>query len=77
MSLFETRQPATSPPPEPGAGGYDRMGVPGPDGALRWLTKGEFEKLPLVERVRILSTGSVRFFRQGRQIPPREALRGN
>ena len=80
MNLFQAAKPTAGAGGAPGAGGgaalgYDRMGVPGPDGAVRWLTKGEFERLPLIDRVRILSAGEATFFRQGQQISPREALK--
>jgi hypothetical protein len=76
MSPSGTTGPGRDTGPEPGASGYDRLGVPGADGGVRWLTKQEFERLSLVDRVRILASGDVTFFRQGQQITPREAMRG-
>ena len=43
-------------------------------GTLEW-TAADFNLLPLIERIRLLSTGQVRFFRAGAEIPAREALR--
>jgi hypothetical protein len=76
VSLFGKAVASKSADPEAGGAGYDRLGVPEPGGALRFLTKEEFEGLPLVDRVRMLSAGGLRFFRQGKEVSPREALRG-
>ena len=56
--------------------GYDRIGVPGHNGEVRFLTRAQFEALPLAERVSLLMGGKLQFFRDGRQLSPREALRG-
>jgi len=59
-----------------GGSGYDRLGIPEPNGQFRYVTRAEFERLPLGDRVRLLMGGTLRFFRNGEQIPAREALRG-
>ena len=56
--------------------GYDRVGIPGPDGVLGYLTKAQFERLPLLERVQYLTKGQLRFFRREVEVPPAEALKG-
>jgi hypothetical protein len=45
------------------------------DGREAEWTAEKFKEIPLVERIRMLSAGQVRFFRQGSEIPAREALR--
>jgi hypothetical protein len=59
-----------------GKGGYDRIGVPNGAGAVKLMTKGDFENLPLADRVRLLMGGTLQFFRDGQQVTAREALRG-
>jgi hypothetical protein len=76
MGLFDKIADNKAAPPAPAAGGFDRLGIVGPDGAIRWLTRTDFEGLPLVDRVRLLAGGSAQFYRQGQQISPREAMRG-
>jgi hypothetical protein len=61
-------------PPAPGGSGYDRMGVRQPDGTLRYLTRVEFEGLPLPERVKLLM-GELLFFKDGQPVSARDALR--
>jgi len=65
--------PTGRPPGSPGAG-YDQVGIPQPDGSLKMLTKAEFERLPLSERIRLLM-GELRFFRNQQPVSSREALR--
>ena len=67
-----TDRPASSAPQE----GFDEIRVPSPDGSVRQLTRAEFEALALPERVALLMSGKMQFFRQGRQVGAREALRG-
>jgi hypothetical protein len=43
---------------------------------MQFVTRAEFEKLPLGDRVRLLMGGNLRFFRGDREVPAREALRG-
>jgi hypothetical protein len=77
MGLFDKIADTKGAPPAPAAGGFDRLGIVGSDGAVRWLTKSDFEGLPLVDRVRLLAGGSsAQFYRGGQQISPREAMRG-
>lgn len=56
--------------------GYDRVGVPGPDGGLTYLTKVQFERLPLLERVQHLAKGHLRFYRRDLEVPAGDALKG-
>lgn len=75
-SIFDGKTPA--PPPAAGngsAGGYDRVKVPGEGGQFRILSRTEFENLPLNERVKHLLGGKLVFFRDGAEIPARDALR--
>ena len=58
------------------AGGYDRVGVALDGGDTQWLSRGEFQALQLTERVRILATGSARFYRGAFEVSPMEAMRG-
>ena len=61
----------SSTPPAP----YDEVIAPGPDGELKRMSKREFESLPLENRVRLLVQGTLRFSRNGQEIPPSEAMR--
>jgi hypothetical protein len=70
MSLFGSGAPAS---PDPSAR-YDTVSFPGPTGEQRTLPRAEFEKLPLVERVRLLAGGQMRFFRGGEEVSPGVAL---
>ena len=58
------------------AGGFDHVEMPSEAGqpAAR-LTKVEFEALPLERRVGLLVRGTLRFYRDGREIAPSQALR--
>ena len=58
------------------AGGYDRLGIPRANGQMEFVTRAEFERLPLGERVRLLMGGTLKFFRNGQEITARQALRG-
>jgi hypothetical protein len=44
------------------------------DGAERRLTRAEFEKLTLVDRVRLLAGGDIRFFRGAAEVDKSIAL---
>ena len=66
---------AAGAPGAPG-GGYDRLGIPRANGEMEFVTRAEFEKLPLGERVRLLMGGTLKFFRNGQEITARQALRG-
>jgi len=56
--------------------GYDRIGIADAEGAIRYLSKSEFENLPVAERVRLLMGGKLQFFQGDRQLTAREALKG-
>jgi hypothetical protein len=75
MDLFAKRSSAI----EGGAGGsavagYDRVSITAADGATRDLTRSEYQKLPLPERVRLLLELRARFFAGEREVPPSQAL---
>jgi hypothetical protein len=71
MNLFSSTPPALAHSSAP----YDTMAFPDPAGAIKTLTRTEFEKLPLVERVRLLAGGQSRFFRDGEEVSPRAAMK--
>ncbi len=81
MGLFDFLQPSPhkAAPASPAAPmpdkGYDRLAVPSEDGVTRFMTRSEFQKLALVDRVRLLAGGRLRFFRGDEEIAPGEALR--
>lgn len=58
------------------ASGYDRVGVVMDGGEIRWMTKSQFQALPLIERVRLLAGGEMRFYRGALEITALEAMRG-
>jgi hypothetical protein len=62
--------------PAANGSGYDRIGLPSDNGDVRYLTRQEFEALPLSERVALLMRGKLQFYRDGRAVSAREALRG-
>jgi hypothetical protein len=69
-------------PPAPGsagrpATGFDHVDLPSSDGpeGRRRLSKAEFDRLPLQERIGLLVQGTLRFYREGREVPPSEAMR--
>jgi hypothetical protein len=68
----------TEPPQEVGvrsaAEGYDQVRWRSPEGTDSTWTRAQFEALGLVERVRLLAGGELRFFRQGQEVSPRAAL---
>ena len=68
--------PGGDPATETPATGYDRVGVTADGGEVRWLSRGEFQALTLVERVRILSGGGARFYRGALEVSAMEAMRG-
>jgi hypothetical protein len=67
--------PAERPAPSPANEGYDEIRIPLPDGGTRHLTRAEYEALLLPERVGLLMSGKMQFFRQGRPVSARDALR--
>jgi len=62
-------------PPPPVATGYDAATVVEPDGSRRSLSRPQYERLPLAERIRLVLSGRVEFLRGGVVVPPNEALR--
>jgi hypothetical protein len=61
--------------PDSDHGPYDQVTVTNVDGEARRLTRVEFESLPLDQRVRTVLQKRIKFFRRGKEIPVREALR--
>ena len=62
-------------PTSDGSGqGYDRIATPTPDGSLQYMTRLEFENLPLSDRIKLMLGGSLHFFRGDTEITAREAL---
>jgi hypothetical protein len=55
--------------------GYDRVAVLD-EGEIRWMSARQFQELTLTERVRLLASGDLRFYRGAAQIAPSEAMRG-
>jgi len=52
---------------------WDQVATGPPD--RRSWTRDQFEKLPLIDRVRLLSSGELHFYVAGQEIPAREAIR--
>jgi hypothetical protein len=67
----------TSPlgPAVPGASGFDRVVCRDGAGATRSWSRAEFQRLPLLDRVRLLAGGELRFLRGENEVPAQEALR--
>jgi hypothetical protein len=57
------------------AGGYDAATVVDVDGTRRSLSRPQYERLPLAERIRLVLQGRVEFYRGGVLVPPNEALK--
>ena len=53
--------------------GWDRVAAQGA-GGVSW-TRAQFEKLPLVDRVRLLASGELRFFRADAEVSSRDAVK--
>jgi hypothetical protein len=70
MSLFGSAAAPTA----AASGRYDTIAYPDPQGQPKTLTRTEFEKLPLVDRVRLLSGGQLRFFRGGEEVNASAAM---
>ena len=62
-------------PPLSRVSGYDTASVQDTDGKRRSLSRLQYEKLPLAERIRMVLQGRVEFFRDGVAVPANEALR--
>ena len=58
--------------------GFDRVTIPGPsaEAPRRTLSRADYERLPLRDRVQLLMDGSVKFFRDGEEVSARDALKG-
>ena len=54
---------------------YDEVSAPGPGGEPQRMSRQQFENLPLESRVRLLVQGTLRFYRDGQEIPATEAMR--
>ncbi len=54
---------------------YDTAVLTLPTGEVRRLSADEFEALPLLERVRAVVKGQVKFLRLGKEIPATEAVK--
>ena len=76
MAAFSSESGKPAGDPAAAGGGYDRLGIPRGNGEMQFVTRTEFEKLPLGDRVRLLMGGTLKFFRNGKEIPARDALRG-
>jgi hypothetical protein len=76
MAASPNRSEPVSADARPPGRGYDRLAVPRGNGQVEYVTRSDFEKLPLGERVRLLMSGTLKFFRDGQEITAREALRG-
>jgi hypothetical protein len=57
------------------ARGYDIATIHDEDGTKRSVSRLQYEKLPLAERIRLVLQSRVEFYREGIQIPPNEALK--
>jgi len=55
--------------------GYDHATVRDENGSQRSMTRSEYEKLALAERIRLVLQDRVDFYREGTRIPAREALK--
>ena len=62
-------------PPPPAGTGYDSATVIEADGTRRSLSRPQYERLPLAERIRLVLSGRVEFYRGGVVVPPNEALK--
>jgi len=55
--------------------GYDSATIQEADGRRRSLSRLQYEKLPLAERIRMVLQGRVEFYRDGVAVPANEALK--
>jgi hypothetical protein len=53
---------------------FDEVRLADAGGTVSTWTRTQFEKLPLLDRVRLLSGGALQFFRDGKQVSVRDAL---
>jgi hypothetical protein len=54
---------------------YDQVTITSTEGKVRILSRLEFESLPLDERVRVLLSKRLKFFRRGKEVAATEALK--
>ena len=54
---------------------FDSVVVKMPDGTQKRMTVEQFATVAITERVRLVSTGSVIFYKNGQVIPATEAFR--
>ena len=54
---------------------FDEAVVQQPNGEQQRLTHDQFFKLPLLQRVKMLSDRKVQFFKAGRPVPVGEAMK--
>ena len=59
----------------PRVSGYDSATIQEADGKRRSLSRLQYEKLPLAERIRMVLQGRVEFYRDGVAVPANEALK--
>ena len=55
--------------------GFDEARLADADGRVSKWNLEQFRGLPLLDRVRLLAGGNLRFFRKGLEVPAREALK--
>jgi hypothetical protein len=55
--------------------GYDHVKLLGADGAGRTITRQEYEKIPLNERIGRVLRAQIEFYRKGVKVPAFEALK--
>jgi hypothetical protein len=57
------------------AHGYDTLEVMMDNGKSVSMTREHFERLPLIDRVRLLASGGLSFYREGARVSSMEAMR--
>jgi len=58
------------------AGPFDEATYPTDSGELKRLSREQYERLPIRERVKLLLEGKLTFYKDGQEVPVGEALRG-
>jgi hypothetical protein len=53
----------------------DKVIVRSPDGTEKTLTPAEFQAIPLGDRIELMTTGRVKFFKNGQPISALDAVR--
>jgi hypothetical protein len=54
---------------------FDKVMIKAADGQEKSVTAADFLKIPLGERIELMTTSRVKFFRDGQQIPALDAVR--